>query len=187
MKLWCLPAMLALAVPGCSAAPTQTMAADQQAASQPLREPDVRYEPSPQPVVQAMLDLAQVKEGDIVFDLGSGDGRIPIMAARDYGARAVGIDIDPELVALAKRNAQEAGVQGRVTFLNEDLFESDFRDATVVTLFLYPNVNLKLRPKLQAELRRGTRVVSHWHDMGDWEPDRTMQVMERPVYLWVIR
>jgi ribosomal protein L11 methylase PrmA len=134
-----------------------------------------------------MLDLAQVKPGDVVYDLGSGDGRIPITAARDHGARSVGIDIDPKLVARARTNAAKVGVSERVTFINQDLFETDLSEATVVTLFLYPDVNLKLRPKLLAELRPGTRVVSHWHDMADWQPDRTIRVMDRPVYLWIIR
>ena len=187
MRLWASAAMMALAVCGCTAAPTPTASHDPQEASQPLRKPDVRYAPSPQPVVRAMLDLAEVKQGDVVYDLGSGDGRIPITAARDYGARGVGIDIDPKLVALARANAARAGVADRVTFLNQDMFESDLSDATVVTLFLFPDVNLKLQPKLRSELRPGTRVVSHWHSMGHWEPDRTITVMDRPVYLWVIR
>ncbi|MGI8705499.1 MAG: SAM-dependent methyltransferase [Sphingomicrobium sp.] len=187
MRLLAPAALLALLAPGCSVAPAPTAVPDERSASQPLREPDVRYEPSPQPVVQAMLELAQVKPGDVVYDLGSGDGRIPITAAREHGARAVGIEIDPKLIARARSNAAKAGVSDRVTFLNQDLFETDLSEATVVTLFLYPDVNLKLRPKLQAELRPGTRVVSHWHDMADWEPDRTIRLMDRPVYLWIIR
>lgn len=187
MRFLASAAMLALLAAACSAAPAPTAGPDERTQSQPLREPDVRYEPSPQPVVEAMLDLAQVKQGDVVYDLGSGDGRIPITAARDHGARAIGIDIDPGLVDLARSNAATAGVSDRATFLNQDLFETDLSEATVVTLFLYPDVNLKLRPKLQAELRPGTRVVSHWHSMGDWQPDQTIRLMDRPVYLWVIR
>lgn len=187
MRLWASATMLALLLAGCSAAPAPSASADQETASKTLRKPDVRYEPSPQPVVRAMLELAQVREGDLVFDLGSGDGRIPITAAREHGARAVGVEIDPDLVELARRNAAEAGVSERVTFVHQDMFEADLSPATVVTLFLYPDVNMKLRPKLMAELRPGTRVVSHWHDMGDWEPDRTIRVMNRPVYLWIIR
>ena len=162
-------------------------AVEPSASARPLRKPDVRYAPSPPPVVQSMLQLAGVTEKDVVYDLGSGDGRIPIAAARDYGARAVGIDIDPKLVALANENARKAGVAERVSFRNEDLFEADITEATVVTLFLYPDVNLKLRPKLQNELRPGTRVISHWHDMGDWTPDRSVQLMGRSLYLWTIR
>lgn len=187
MRILVIAVLVALSVPGCTAAPAPPAGTDQQAATKPLREPDVRYDPSPQPVVRAMLDLAGVKPGDVVFDLGSGDGRIPISAARDHGARAFGIEIDPKLVARARANAERAGVTNRVAFLNQDLFTTDLSEATVVTLFLYPDVNLKLRPKLVAELRPGTRVVSHWHDMGDWEPDRTIRLMGRPVYLWVIR
>jgi SAM-dependent methyltransferase len=173
-----------LAAAGCATADSPP---DQQAgAATGLRKPDVRYAPSPHLVVQEMLKLAELRRDDILFDLGSGDGRIPIAAARDFGARAVGIDIDPKLVGLAKRNAKKAGVANLATFRNEDLFEADFRAATVVTLFLYPDVNMKLRPKLLAELRPGTRVVSHWHDMGDWQPDRTVQVEGRPLYLWII-
>jgi ribosomal protein L11 methylase PrmA len=129
-------------------------------AERPLRKPDVRYEPTPQPVVRAMLDLAGVRPGDVVYDLGSGDGRIPITAARLYGARGVGIDIDPRRIAEANANARSAAVADRVSFRNEDLFEADFSDATVVALFLYPDLNLKLRPRLLRELRPGTRIVS---------------------------
>lgn len=151
-----------------------------------LRAPDVRYEPSPHKVVRAMLDLAQVGEQDVVYDLGSGDGRIPIAAARDFGARAVGVDIDPKLVARARENARKAGVADRVSFRNEDLFAADFSEATVVTLFLYPDVNLKLRPKLLSTLKPGTRVVSHMHSMGDWRPQRTIRADGREIHLWVI-
>jgi SAM-dependent methyltransferase len=179
-------AVLALTLGGCTAAPVATSRSEQPVAANPLRKPDVRYAPSPQRVVNAMLELAGVSRDDVLYDLGSGDGRIPISAARDYGARAVGIEIDPKLVALATANARKAGVADRVRFRNEDLFEADIREATVVTLFLYPDVNLKLRPKLRAELRPGTRVISHWHDMGDWQPDRTIRVEGRPLYLWKI-
>ena len=187
MKLLAATVVLALATAGCTAAPAPGASSDQQVASQPLRKPDVRYDPSPRPVVRAMLELAQVSEGDVVFDLGAGDGRIPITAVREHGARAVGVEIDPELVARARRNAARAGVADRVTFVNQDLFETDLSNATVVTLFLNPQVNLRLRPKLRAELRPGTRVVSHWHGMADWKPDRTIRVMGRPIHLWIIR
>ncbi len=180
--------VLALAFANCTASSPPAGEIDQQSTSAArLRKPDVRYEPSPHSVVRAMLTLAGVSRNDVLYDLGSGDGRIPIAAARVYGARAVGIDIDPKLVARARKNAREAGVSGLVTFRNEDLFEADLSGASVVTLFLYPDVNLKLRPKLLAELRPGTRVVSHWHDMGDWKPDRTIEVEGRPLYLWTIQ
>ena len=176
---------LLLVLAGC-AAPDTAGSADQQVASRPVREPDVPYEPSPNHVVRAMLELAEVKPGDIVYDLGSGDGRIPISAARDFGARGVGIEIDPKLVARANANAEMAGVSDRVQFRTEDLFEADFSEATVVTLFLWPEVNIKLRPKLIAEVKPGTRVISHWHDMDEWEPARTEWVDGRRVYLWRI-
>lgn len=168
---------------GC-AAPDASAGATQAAA--PLRAPDVRYEPTPQPVVRRMLRLAEVGPGDVVYDLGSGDGRIPITAAREFGARGVGIDIDPELVRRSEANALAAGVTDRVVFRNEDLFEADFSDATVVTLFLYPDVNLRLRPRLLNELAPGTRVVSYWHDMEDWTPERSVRAGRARIYLWRI-
>ncbi len=133
-----------------------------------------------------MLKLAEVNENDLVYDLGSGDGRIPISAAKDFGARAIGIEIDPKLVWRANENARKAGVLDRVHFRNEDLFGADIGDATVVTLFLSAEANLRLRPKLLAELRPDTRVISHWHDMGDWQPDRTIRIGSRSIYLWRI-
>jgi SAM-dependent methyltransferase len=179
-------ALITLLLAGCSEA-REPAAPGDAAAPARLRAPDVRYEPSPHSVVRAMLDLAKVTPADVVYDLGSGDGRLPSAAARDFGARkSVGIDIDPRLVVRARENALEAGVSDRVTFRNEDLFTADFSEATVVTLFLYPDVNIKLRPKLLATLRPGTRVVSHWHDMQDWRPNQTIRIEGRPVYLWVI-
>lgn len=180
-------AMAALTLVGCTGSGEATEPSRPQgAAAKPLRAPDVRYEPSPHRVVRAMLEMAEVKPGDVVYDLGSGDGRIPIAAARDFGARAVGIEIDPKLVARAQANAEKAGVAGRVTFRNEDLFAADFSDATVVMLFLYPDVNLKLRPRLLQTLRPGARVVSHYHAMGDWAPQAERRVAGRRLYLWVI-
>ena len=172
--------LLALALPACAAPEAGEPAA------QALRAPDVRYEPTPQRVVRQMLRLAKVGPGDVVYDLGSGDGRIPITAARDFGARGVGIEIDPELVRRSEANALAAGVAGRVAFRHADLFEADFSEATVVTLFLYPDVNLRLRPKLLAELEPGTRVVSYWHDMGDWKPERIDSAPRASIYLWRI-
>lgn len=187
MRRCALAAVAALALAGCGGDGTaRDRPRPETSAAGGLRAPDVRYEPSPHRVVRAMLKLAQVGEQDLVYDLGSGDGRIPIAAARDFGARAVGIDIDPKLVARARENARKAGVADKVSFRNEDLFEADFSDASVVTLFLYPDVNLKLRPKLLASLRPGTRVVSHYHAMGDWRPQKEIRVGDRRIYLWVI-
>ena len=148
--------------------------------------PDVRYVPTPQRVVRKMLRLAGVGPTDLVYDLGSGDGRIPITAAREFGARGVGIDIDPRRIREAEANARAAGVTDRVRFRNEDLFEADFRDATVVTLFLSADVNRRLRPRLLRELAPGTRVVSYWHDMGDWRPLRRVRTPQANIYLWHI-
>jgi cyclopropane fatty-acyl-phospholipid synthase-like methyltransferase len=153
-----------------------------------VRAPDVFYVPTPQQVVDAMLQLAHVTSTDVVYDLGSGDGRIPITAAQKYGARGVGIDIDPNRIAEARENAKLADVTDRVTFLNQDLFESNISDATVVTLYLLPSLNEKLMPKLKKELKPGTRVVSHAFSMGaSWEPDEKREIGGRTIYLWRIR
>ena len=155
-----------------------------------LRAPDVRYQPTPMDVVQAMLRLANVNAGDVVYDLGCGDGRIVITAARERAARGVCVDIDPRRIAESRENARQAGVADRIRFLNEDLLTTVIGDATVVMLFLSPDLNLAVRPKLLRELKPGTRIVSHWHDMGDWKPQRTVQVRsggsERPIYLWTV-
>ncbi len=150
------------------------------------RAPDVPFVPTSEEVVAGMLQLAGVRRGDVVYDLGCGDGRIVIAAAKRHGARGVGIDIDPERVAEAARNARAAKVSDRVRFLNQDLFESDISAATVVTLYLLPRLNQRLRPKLLAELKPGTRVVSHAFDMGDWKPDRVARVGTTTIYLWRI-
>jgi SAM-dependent methyltransferase len=153
-----------------------------------FKQPDVRYVPTPQPVVDAMLDLARVTPADVIFDLGSGDGRIPITAARKYGARGVGIEIDLNRIRDANDNLLKAGVGDRVRFINQDLFEADISSATVVTLFLLPQVNQRLIPKLKRELRAGTRVVSYLWDMGDqWPADRSTDVDGLMIYLWMIR
>ena len=154
------------------------------AAAQPERRPDVGYVPTPASVVRAMLDLAKVGPKDVVYDLGSGDGRIAIAAAR-RGARALGIDIDPARVDEARRNAARAKLEDRVRFVQGDLFELDLSPATVITLYLLPQLNLRLRPTLQA-MKPGTRIVSHGFDMGDWTPQRTLTVEFRPVYLWTV-
>lgn len=155
-------------------------------AQAPRRAPDVRYEPSPPAVVDRMLALADLHKGDVIYDLGCGDGRVVIEAAKRFGVRGVGIDIDPKLVALARRNARRAGVQKLVEFREEDLFEADISPASVVTLFLFPDVNMRLRPKLWRDLKPGTRVISHCHDMGDWKPERQADVGEHTVYYWTI-
>ena len=156
----------------------------QQAAAQ--REPDVIFVPTPNDVVDAMLKLAKVTSSDVVYDLGSGDGRIPIAAAKTYGARGVGIDIDPERIREATGNARSSGVADKVTFRAEDLFTADISPATVVTLYLLPSLNLKLAGKLMKDLKPGTRIVSHAFDMGDWKPQQTQTVSGRSIYLWTI-
>ena len=145
---------------------------------------DVRYEPTPMPVVRALLELAEVGPHDVVYDLGSGDGRIPITAAKEFGARGVGIDIDPALVTQAQANAREAGVEDRVEFRLGDMYAADVRSATVVTLFLHPGPNLKLREKLRSDLPAGARVVSYVWDMGGWKPADVRQLSEHSIFLW---
>lgn len=155
--------------------------------AQELRAPDVVYVPTPYEAVDAMLKVAKVGKNDLVYDLGSGDGRIPIMAVQKYNAaRAVGIDINPERIKEAEANLKAAGVGDRVRFLNQDLFESKISDATVVTLYLLPSLNLKLLPKLLADLKPGTRIVSHAFDMGSWKPEQTLQADGSTVYFWTI-
>jgi SAM-dependent methyltransferase len=150
-------------------------------------KPDVIYVPTPQPVVDAMLDLAQVTGNDTVYDLGSGDGRIVITAARKHGARGVGVEIDQLLVKKARENAVAAGVSDRVRFVNQNLFTTDLRPATVVTLYLLQSINERLRPKLVRELKPGARVVSHVFNMGpEWPPERTLTVEGSRVLLWSI-
>ena len=151
-----------------------------------VHEADLFHLPTPAPVVAEMLRLARVSPADVVYDLGSGDGRIPIAAARDFGARGVGIELDARLVALARCNAREAGVGDKVDFRREDLFGTDLREATVVTLFLFPELNRRLKPKLLAELKPGTRIVSHRFDLGDWPPERIVQSSNHPILLWIV-
>lgn len=153
----------------------------------PLREPDVVFVPTPQEVVDQMLALAKVTKDDVLYDLGSGDGRIPVTAAQRFGTRGVGIDINPERIQEANANAQKAGVTERVRFLNQDLFTTDISSATVVTLYLLPELNVKLRPQLFEQLKPGTRIVSHDFDMGEWKPERVVQTQEGSnIYLWTI-
>jgi SAM-dependent methyltransferase len=148
---------------------------------------EVDFVPSSPEVVNAMLAVAQIKATDVVYDLGCGDGRIVIAAAKNYGARGVGIDIDPERITEANSKARAAGVSDRVEFRLGDLFQADFHDATVVMLFLKWNYNRKLKPRLFAQLKPGTPVVSHEHDMGeDWPPEKKLMVGQSPVYLYRI-
>ncbi|MEQ1885636.1 MAG: methyltransferase domain-containing protein [Bryobacteraceae bacterium] len=163
--------------------------------SAPKRGPDVPFLGSAQDAVDGILKLAQVKKGDVVYDLGSGDGRIPIAAAKQRGAHGVGIEIDPALVKQSRENAATAGVADRVRFVEADLFEADIHDATVVVLFLAPELNLQLRPKLLRELNPGTRIVSNTFDMYDWKPTRQLTVgdsrdtahpFNHRLYLWTV-
>ena len=182
--LFLIPVVLIFGVLGCST----------------LRLPDVEFVPTPHEVVAEMLNMAEVTKEDVVYDLGCGDGRIVIAAAKHYGARGVGVDIDPQLIKVCRENARKAGVTNRVTFLLRDLFETELREATVVALYLTPELNLQLRPKLFRELKPGARIVSHDFDMGDWKPDamREMQnvqfffpddmtrVRDTKFYYWVL-
>ena len=164
-------------------------------APQARRTPDVVYVPTTDAAVDAMLKLAGVKKTDVVYDLGCGDGRIVITAAQKFGARGVGIDIDPVRIGEAKENAKKAGVENLVKFVENDLFLSDIREASVVTLFLLPQLNLKLRPKLLQDLKPGTRIVSNTFDMGDWKPEKQVTVdpndeydsgLSKKVFLWIV-
>ena len=150
------------------------------------RDPDVIYLPTPMEVVDAMLLLGRVQEGDVLYDLGSGDGRIPIAAAKRYKVRGTGIEIREDLIAEANANARSAGVADLVTFKQADLFTTDFSDASVVTLYLLESLNMKLRPRLLKELKPGTRIVSHNFSMGEWSPDKTQQVGDSVIYLWTV-
>ena len=156
-------------------------------AQAPTRSPDVIYVPTPQEVVDAMLKMADVKAGDVVYDLGSGDGRIPITAVEKFGARsAVGIDIDPVRIKEATANLAKSKVGDKVKFLNQDLFTTNISEASVVTLYLLDSLNEKLRPKLLSELKPGTRIVSHAFRMGDWQPEKSQTIDGRNIYFWTI-
>ena len=177
--------VLALAVASLTAACALPLAA-----TTAVRAPDVPYVPTHRDVVAAMLAMARVGPDDVLYDLGSGDGRIVIAAAREFGTRGVGYDIDPVRIREANANARRAGVADRVTFVQGDIFTAAIEEATVVTLYLLPDVNLRLRPKLLAELRPGTRVVSHNYDMGDWAPQASRRIeihgSDHFIYLWTI-
>jgi SAM-dependent methyltransferase len=167
---------------GCASAPPSGPAA-----ARPAPKLDVVWVSSAPEVIAVMLEAAKVGPGDIVYDLGCGEGEIVIAAALHYGARGVGVDLDPERITNARLNAARAGVTDRVTFIEQDLFTTDVSGATVVTLYLGPEINRRLRPKLLRELRPGTRIVSHDFSMGEWEPERTVRVPQAPghvVYLW---
>jgi len=152
-----------------------------------LRQPgkDVMWLPTPEPMVERMLAMAKTTSDDVVYDLGSGDGRLPIAAAQKFGAKAVGIEYDHDLAALARRNAERAGVAGKVTIVEGDIFKEDFTRATVLTLYLLPDLNQQLRPQILA-MKPGTRVVSHAWDMGEWEPDTTQRLGDGEAFLWSV-
>ena len=160
------------------------------ARKKPLRKPDVLYYPTPPETVAEMLRLANINKGDVLYDLGSGDGRIPIAAAKQFGIRAIGIEIDSKLVAEAQEKAREAGVSELVQFRNEDMFRIDVSEATVVTLYLSDKLNVLMRPKLLSELRPGSRILSHDFRMGNWKPEKTVRVpwgkLYRTVYMWTV-
>ncbi len=177
--------MFALSLVAVLAASPSVVAQAQTAASA-TRRPDVIYVPTPEEVVDAMLQVAKVTKNDLVYDLGTGDGRIPVTAAKKYGARGVGIDIDPQRIKEATENVQRSGVGDKVRIIQGDLFETNISEATVVTLYLLPSLNQKLMPKLMKELKPGTRIVSHAFDMGDWKPDQELDVNGRKVYFWTI-
>jgi SAM-dependent methyltransferase len=163
--------------------------------AKPRREPDVIYLPSTEQAVEAMLKLADLKKTDVLYDLGCGDGRIVVAAAKTVGARGVGIDINPVRIKEAKENARQAGVENLVRFEENDLFEADIHEATVVTLFLLSQLNVKLRPKLLKDLKPGTRIVSNTFDMGDWKPEKETEIdnsaeedsyLSHKFYLWTV-
>lgn len=179
MKILTAAALLVLAAGGASAA--------EETAARPQRKLDVWYVPTPHEIVDRMLDVANVRIGDVVYDLGCGDGRMVIAAAKKYGTRGVGVDLDPARIREARANAKQAGVESLVTFKVADLFETDLREATVVLLYLLPELNRRLKPKLFAELQPGARVVSHDWDMGkDWPPDKYVKLGGDGIYLWIM-
>jgi len=186
IRRWAARAAAGALLLACAVAAAQTQRPEDRT-QRPEVKKDVPYVPTPESVVEEMLRVAGVGKGDVVYDLGCGDGRLVITAVRKFGARrGVGVDIDPQRIRESKENARAAGVEDRVEFVEGDLFKTDIREATVVTLYLLPEVNLRLRPRLLSELKPGTRVVSHAFDMGDWEPEKTAHVEGRPIYLWTI-
>ena len=164
-----------------------TATAAEETATRPKRKLDVWYVPTPHEIVDRMLDVAKVRTGDVVYDLGCGDGRMVIAAAKKFGTRGVGVDLDPARIREARANAKQAGVDGLVTFRVADMFQTDIREATVVMLYLLPELNRRLKPKLFAELRPGARVVSHDWDMGrEWPPDGYVKLGGDGIYLWIM-
>jgi SAM-dependent methyltransferase len=147
---------------------------------------DVGYMPTPYEIVEKMLNMANVRNDDLVYDLGCGDGRVVIMAAKERGAKGVGVDLDPVRIKESEENARKAGVADRVRFYEQDLFKTEIKKATVVMLYLWPQVNIRVRSKLFAELKPGTRVLSHNHDMGEWKPDQYAEISKHRIYFWVI-
>lgn len=187
MKTMMTAAAFVLAACGAPALSSDTQQAAAQESAAETRRPDVIYVPTPPEVVDAMLEMANVRDGDVLYDLGSGDGRIPIAAVKRADLKkAVGIDIDPQRIQEAKDNAKQNGVTGKVEFRQADLFTSDFSDASVITLYLLDSLNEKLRPKLLAELKPGTRIVSHAFRMGDWEPEESKMVGSSMIYMWTV-
>lgn len=184
---WTLGLTLSLAVALHAGLPASASPArpDQEERSTEPR-PGVHFVPSLNSVVDAMLEMAAVTAEDVVYDLGSGDGRIVIKAAQEYGARGVGIELDAELVEESRKKAEEAGVSDRVTFIQADLFRADLSEATVVTMYLLPSMNARLQGKFLEELRPGTRIVSHRFPMGDWEPDQKRSVSGRDIFFWTV-
>ncbi|MBW4526477.1 MAG: class I SAM-dependent methyltransferase [Phormidium tanganyikae FI6-MK23] len=170
--------------PAADTSQAQTVAPNAQAES-PTPQLDVPYVPTPTAVVDAMLKVAKVGKNDVLYDLGSGDGRIPITAAKRFGTRGFGVDIDPQRIQEANANAKKEGVSDRVKFAQQDLFKTDLSQATVITLYLLPRINLQLRPTL-LKLKPGTRIVSHAFDMGDWKPDQVVDVNGTNVYFWTV-
>ena len=183
LQLGALPALLAAALVAAQDSPQY----GDELYRPRLRQPgkDVMWLPTPDAMVTLMLRAAKTTSEDIVYDLGAGDGKIPVAAAREFGARAIGIEYDAKLAALARRNAERAGVAGKVTIIQGDIFKEDFSRATVVTLYLLPDLNHQLRPQL-LRMQPGTRVVSHLWDMGEWEADETFRVAESEAFLWIV-
>jgi SAM-dependent methyltransferase len=197
-RRWFLPLLVALVITGIAAPAAAQSPAPAAPATAPVNADDadvkpgtpgkdVIFLPTPPEVVSAMLDLAKVTASDVVYDLGSGDGRTPIAAAKEHGARGVGVEFNPKLVALSRQNAEKAGVADRVRFINADLFETDLSEASVVTLYLLGSLNQKLLPKLRRELKPGSRIVSHAFTMGDeWKPDEERTINGKTIYLWIV-
>ena len=178
---------LATAVAALAVATASACSSAQKLSVSTAPTPDIHYVPTSAGVADAMLKLAQVTADDVVYDLGSGDGRIVIAAAQKYGASGVGVEVDAELVKEARKNAMKAGVSDRVTFVQDDLFKANLSDATVVTLYLSNSINMRLRSLLQQELKPGSRVVSHRFEMGDWKPEATVRLEGTSIHLWTIQ